>query len=221
MRIYVASLSDYNNGRLHGVWVNDCEDKTGDDIQAEVSAMLRASKFPNVMVQTCPDCGPNYSSAGAAAEGITLRPGQIWKDRYWQDGKGQAIKCPTCNGDAEVPSAEEWAIHDHEGFGSLIGESTSFDRVAELAELIEEHGDAFIAYAENIGDDATADGFQEAYQGEYDTLADWAEQFMDDTGGLSEMQENLRNYFDFEAYGRDAQLGGDIYKIGRYVFWNN
>jgi antirestriction protein len=35
------------------------------------------------------------------------------------------------------------------------------------------------------------------------------------------MQENLRNYFDFEAYGRDAQLGGDIYKIGRYVFWNN
>jgi antirestriction protein len=161
MRIYVASLSDYNAGRLHGVWI-DCEGKSEGDIRAEVSAMLAAST---------------------------------------------------------EPYAEEWAIHDHEGFGSLIGECTSFDRVAILAELIEEHGDAFIAYAENTGGE-NLDGFEEAYQGEFDTLADWAEDFMESTGGLSEVPEELQRYFDFESYGRDAQLGGDIYKIGRYVFWN-
>jgi antirestriction protein len=217
MRIYVASLSDYNAGRLHGVWI-DCEGKSGDEIQEEVSAMLRGSHYPNVEV-ICPDC--RAVSAGALAEGLDVKPGSVWQTNYWADGKGQYIQCPTCRGSGTVPSAEEWAIHDHEGFGSMLDESTSFDRVAELAELIEQHGEAFIAYAENMGAEyATADGFQEAYQGEYDTLADWAEDFMEQTGGLSEMPENLRHYFDFESYGRDAQLGGDIYKIGRYVFWN-
>lgn len=38
-RIYVASLSDYNNGRLHGVWI----DATDDDIHEQVQAMLAKS----------------------------------------------------------------------------------------------------------------------------------------------------------------------------------
>lgn len=201
MRIYVASLSDYNAGVLHGCWI-DCDGKDADDIQAEVSAMLRKSRFPNVMVP-CPNCDGTGKGGSNTTDG------------------GEHDDCSTCSGSGEVPSAEEWAIHAHEGFGSLVDESTSFERVAELAELIEEHGEAFIAYAENIGDGADAEGFQEAYQGEFDTLADWAEQFLEDTGGLSEMPEHLRNYFDFDAYGRDAQLGGDIYKIGSHVFWNH
>jgi antirestriction protein len=200
MKIYVASLSDYNNGVLHGCWI-DCEGKSGDDIQAEVSAMLRGSRYPNVTVP-CPDCD------GTGRNGSNTTDGTEGDD------------CATCSASGLVPSAEEWAIHAQEGFGSLVGESTPLDRVAGLAELIEEHGEAFIAYAENIGDDATGDGFQEAYQGEFDSLADWAEEFMESTGGLEAIPENLRYYFDYEAYGRDAQLGGDIYMLGRHVFWN-
>lgn len=40
-RIYVASLSDYNNGRLVGAWI-DC-DQSGDDIRAEIDEMLAAA----------------------------------------------------------------------------------------------------------------------------------------------------------------------------------
>lgn len=40
--IYVASLTDYNNGMLHGVWI-EVDDKDADDIKAEVDAMLAAS----------------------------------------------------------------------------------------------------------------------------------------------------------------------------------
>ena len=40
-----------------------------------------------------------------------------------------------------IPDAEEWAIHDHEGFAFIrINEYDSFERVAELAAFIAEHG---------------------------------------------------------------------------------
>ena len=80
-RIYVACLAAYNNGRLHGRWIDAT---TPDEIWREVSAMLRASPEPH---------------------------------------------------------AEEWAIHDYEGFeGATLSEYASFDTVCELAEFIGEHG---------------------------------------------------------------------------------
>ena len=94
-RIYVASLSDYNSGNLHGVWI-DCEGKDANELQDEVNAMLRASSYPNVMVD-CPDRGANHP-----------------------DG-------------FQVPSAEEYAIHDHEGFGDLVGESTPLSESLPLS----------------------------------------------------------------------------------------
>jgi len=40
-RIWVASVSDYNHGVLHGVWINAAQDD--DDIQAEILAMMATS----------------------------------------------------------------------------------------------------------------------------------------------------------------------------------
>lgn len=45
LKIYVASLSDYNAGRLHGVWI-DCEDLDSDEILEEIEAMLSESPEP-------------------------------------------------------------------------------------------------------------------------------------------------------------------------------
>lgn len=42
-RIYVASLSDYNAGRLHGVWI-DLEGKDADEVWEEINNMLLTSK---------------------------------------------------------------------------------------------------------------------------------------------------------------------------------
>ena len=43
--------------------------------------------------------------------------------------------------------AEEWAIHDYEGFGALrLSEWESFERVSAIAAGIAEHGDAFSAW---------------------------------------------------------------------------
>jgi antirestriction protein len=43
-KIYVASLSDYNAGTLHGEWID--AGQTADEIQAEISTMLAASEEP-------------------------------------------------------------------------------------------------------------------------------------------------------------------------------
>ena len=43
-RIYVASLSDYNAGILHGRWI-DLDGKDTDDLQDEVNAILKDSPY--------------------------------------------------------------------------------------------------------------------------------------------------------------------------------
>lgn len=42
-RIYVASLSDYNAGTLHGEWIDLDADTTIDDVESAIAAMLAAS----------------------------------------------------------------------------------------------------------------------------------------------------------------------------------
>ncbi len=41
IRVYVADLAAYNNGKLHGVWINATDDL--DDIQEQVNQMLDES----------------------------------------------------------------------------------------------------------------------------------------------------------------------------------
>ena len=166
-RIYVACLAAYNNGVLHGRWIDT--DQDAEDIHAEIQAMLAASP---------------------------------------------------------VPGAEEFAIHDTENFGSArIGEYESIENVAAIAKLIVEHGELA---AELIGHagvvDQAREMLDEQYQGAFDSLTAWAEQLMEDTGQLDALPANIRGYFDYEAFARDAELGGDILAINTsdgltHVFW--
>ena len=171
-RIYVASLSDYNAGVLHGVWIDlDCD---ADSVQEQVQAMLAESPT-------------------AKREGI---------------------------------AAEEWAIHDHEGFyGMSVSEHASFEDLCELAEQLEKHGEAWAAYVDNIGTQhATVEGFEEAYQGLHESLEAYAEQYLEDAGYMAELPEWARPYLDVEAYARDLALNGDLWthetSEGVHVFFN-
>jgi antirestriction protein len=60
MRIYAACLASYNNGVLHGRWIDASADANA--MQEEVNAMLRESRFPNVTV-THPETGKTVWSA--------------------------------------------------------------------------------------------------------------------------------------------------------------
>ena len=111
-----------------------------------------------------------------------------------------------------IEEAEEWAIHDYEGFeGASLSEYASFEHVAALAEFIEEHeklgGKLIEHYGGNLKDAKTA---LEHYHGEHESLEDYARSLTEDT---SEIPENLALYIDYAKMGRDWEMSGDIFTI--------
>ncbi len=174
--IYVACLAAYNNGKLHGAWIDLSEHTTPEEVDAGISTMLKASPEPD---------------------------------------------------------AEGYAIHDHENFeGFKVDEHEDLDYLCAAAEvLLTGDGSTIAAVHAHLGLKDTAEGVQEAkayfeenYAGTARTLEDFAEDFLNETGGLSEMPGDLRPYFDFEKYANDLEMGGDIFTIeggdGVLVFWN-
>jgi antirestriction protein len=127
--------------------------------------------------------------------------------------------------------AEEWAIHDFEGFNGLrLGEWESLDHVSKLAKGITEHGLAYAHWAAMVSDDEELEQFEECYLGRWTDRTEYAADVLDDLG-LSEqieqaVPENLRPYvtLDAEGFGRDLELGGDITVTegdgGVYIFAN-
>ncbi len=101
-----------------------------------------------------------------------------------------------------VLDAEEWAIHDYEGFEGLhLSEYESVERVSEIAGFIAEYGEAWALYAEYVGlEYATKESFEEAYQGQWDSEEDFAEDLASET---MEIPEHLRFYIDYEKFARD------------------
>lgn len=170
-RIYVASLADYNAGRLVGRWIAAAQD--AESIQEEIDDMLA--------------------------------------------------------NDAE-PGAEEWAIHDYDdfhGLGTTLGEHPSLETVSHIATGLAIHGVPYAAYVSNIGsayvDVDTFSDFEDAYQGEWSSVEDYAAELLDDA--LDRIPEDLRPYFDVAAYGRALVPGGDIWTAdvpgGVLVFTNH
>ena len=167
IRIYVADLAAYNNGRLHGVWIDATEEM--DDIWAQVNQMLKSSP-----------------------EGF----------------------------------AEEYAIHDYEGFGGYrVSEYEGLESAHNVAVFIEEHGEIAGELLNNFGGDLedAKKAIEENYSGCYKSLAEYAEELTEQT---AEVPENLAFYIDYERMGRDMELGGDFYTIETgfeevHVFWTH
>lgn len=64
------------------------------------------------------------------------------------------------------------------------------------------------------------DEFIDCYYGEHENATEYAEYYVDETGLLDSIPENLRYYFDYEKYGRDMEFGGDVICLDGYVFRN-
>ena len=166
IRIYVACLAAYNNGILHGRWID--ADQDAEDINNAIRDMLKASPIEN---------------------------------------------------------AEEFAIHDHEGFeGVEVSEYCGIDRVAELAGFIAEHGtlsgELINHYGGDLDEAQTA--INDNYHGVFKSVAEFAEELTEQT---TDIPENLSFYIDYEAMARDLEIndvlafetgGGQV-----HIFWNH
>lgn len=153
-RIYVACLAAYNNGFLHGAWIDAAQEPWA--LWDAVSTILAASP---------------------------------------------------------VAGAEDWAIHDYEGFGRVrIEEYASLDRVAELAAFIVAHGTlgaALLHHCDDDLDEARA-ALDDRYMGSHASLADYVQELTEET---TVIPERLRHYIDWQAMARDAELSGELFTI--------
>jgi antirestriction protein len=209
-RIYAADLAAYNAGRLCGVWIDVTDPET---MQQEISEMLRQSPTPNVSV-ACPNC------EGSGKVNMFLK----------ELGRSTALVCDGCKGSGQVPSAEEWLVHDYDGewFGlaSMLGETSDLRALCELSELIDQHGEAYAAYVGQVGQQyATPEGFEDAFLGTFRSVEDYAEDYADSVGLFDKCNDTLKNYFNFEAFARDMQYSGDISAVeggdGVFIFSNH
>ncbi|HJO66434.1 MAG TPA: antirestriction protein ArdA [Sphingomonas sanguinis] len=153
-RIYVACLAAYNNGYLHGAWID--ADQDADEIRGEIAAML--SRSP-------------------------------------------------------VAGAEEYAIHDYEGFeGVAIEEYAGIENVARVAAFVAENGVLGAGLLnEFVGDiDQAETAMRDCYHGQFTSLADYMEELTAETVTIPDA---LRYYIDWQAMARDAELGSDLFTV--------
>ena len=110
-------------------------------------------------------------------------------------------------------------------YGVKVGEYESLESLYEkyeiVKDIIDEYDDnaadviAAYAYTNNISDDlSNISSYEFYFYSDCYTMADVAFEYLDRTGGLDEMPEHLRNYFDYESYGRDMEIEGNLYYAG-------
>lgn len=111
-----------------------------------------------------------------------------------------------------APNAEEWAVHDYDMDGYDAGEHPDLDELFAIAELMQEDSDKYyrckelIAYGVVDTLDKAIEYDDDNYCGYYESWADYAEQFCNDTGEIDNIPNNFRYYIDWEAYGRDLEI---------------
>ena len=118
---------------------------------------------------------------------------------------------------------EEYFITDYETDieGVEVGEYSNLDELNELAEQL----DALEEDSQKAIQAMLLDGYtfnealEKAINGDYtiyfdcDNMTDVAYEIVEECGYLNNMPETIARYFDYEAFGRDLNIGGRFYNI--------
>lgn len=113
--------------------------------------------------------------------------------------------------------AEEWAIHDMEGFPSNMGENTPIQDILKFVEYAEDQdeGDVFLAYQNYSTDFGDWESAKDSYYGVYDTMRELAESQIGDQ--LDACPETIQDHFDWESYEKSLDNEFNIlYHEGQY-----
>lgn len=130
-----------------------------------------------------------------------------------------------------VDDAEEHAVHDHEFCGNLseYAGMDSLNNIAEAYRLTESNTidwELFCEFCGHLGKDLNPEeisAYEDCYAGSSNDLVSWCHDLLEESGQLESIPENLRFYFDYEAYARDVEIN-DVFTIDHngetHVFWH-
>jgi len=162
-RIYVACLEAYNDGDLHGEWIDMSQGVA--EVKEQIKIMLK--KYP------------------------------------------------------KNENAEEYTIHDYEGFGEFeVGEYSSIEEIYEVAEFLNNE-DFDVSTLSQIVNEYGIEGAEkrvELYQGKYNSWEDFAYCLIRDIGALDGVPQFIQNYFDYASYGYDLRIGGEYEEFNGHYF---
>lgn len=166
-QIYIACLSAYNNGFLHGAWVDASEG-----------------------IEHVRECIKDILSSSPVAE-----------------------------------ECEEWAIHDYQNFGSYkVSEYHDLEELCEVAEFLQEcqnfPSDVVSSLIDDYGIEGARIKMEDDFIGEFDSDVDLAYHYVEEFGLLDGISEHIARYFDYDSFGRDLDMNGDIFCFSNYYFWN-
>lgn len=157
-----------------------------------------------------------YSSGSIAGKWLDL-------DDY-TDKESFLEACKELHKDEQDP---EFMFQDYEGFPkAYYSESYIPDGLFDWLELDDDDRELLAVYQEGIDDSGDVEQAREAFMGRgYNSEADWAAEWLEETGGLEDVPDRLKNYIDFAAYARDASYSGDVsfirYNGDLWVFCNH
>lgn len=81
--------------------------------------------------------------------------------------------------------------------------------------------EAWEAYCDCLAwNDPKVEDAEEDYIGQFKDFTELAEHLVDEGGLLANAPTTLVAYFDYKAFGRDIQLGGDAWENNGYFFNN-
>lgn len=121
---------------------------------------------------------------------------------------------------------EEWAVHASEGFcGIRLPDHPPLEELCRTAAFVQTHGALGAALFATFGTlDEAEVALAERYLGAFDSDADWAADYLAETGALALVPEMLRPHIDFGSYAHDLELGGDLLIVlvegTRHFFWS-
>ncbi|ECG0483559.1 antirestriction protein ArdA [Salmonella enterica] len=140
-----------------------------------------------------------------------------WFDLVTFDGEGEFVAaCRTLHQDETDP---ELMFQDFEGFpGNMASEChINWDYVEDFRQAQGEGcEDAYNIWVDDTGE-TDFDTFRDAWWGAADSEEAFTVEFVNDTGLLTGISEEIARYFDYEAYARDLFLDSFTF-IDGHVF---
>lgn len=114
--------------------------------------------------------------------------------------------CAELHNDESDP---EFMFQDFEGFPrAYYNESSVPVELFSWIDLDDDDKQLLEVYSDNVDSDGDLDAARDAFMGKADTRAAFAEQWLEETGGLSGVPDNLKSYFDYDAFARDLDNHG-------------
>ena len=126
--------------------------------------------------------------------------------------------CRELHEDEEEPELmfQDWECPDElRGFISEMSIDENLFLLNDVEED-EEHVIAYLEYTEEISEECIKEA-RDNYIGQFVNYYDLGEYFADELD-LLQLSDKVRNYFDFEAYGKDISY--DLIEAGNYYYWN-